>query len=72
MWLPKRFQYAILIAMIEKWRNIMDKGKSRAALLTDLNKAFDCKVGDCIIGKLKAHDFSYEALKVILPYRWEI
>ena len=71
MWLPKRFQYAILIAMIEKWRNNMDKGKSRAALLTDLNKAFDCKVGDCIIGKLEAYDFSYEALKVILPYRWE-
>ena len=61
MWLPKRFQYAILFAMIEKWRNNMDKGKSRAALLTDLNKA-----------KLEAHNFSYEALKVILPYRWEI
>ena len=49
----------------------MDKGKSCAAQLTDLSKVFDCKVGDCVIGKLEAHDFSYEALKVILPYRWE-
>ena len=34
-------QYS-LVAMIEKWRNNMDKVKSFAALLTDLSKAFDC------------------------------
>ena len=38
-------QYS-LIAMNEKWRKNMDKGKSCAALLTDLSKAFDCIVHD--------------------------
>ena len=33
-----------LIAIIEKWSNNMDKGKSCAALLTDMSKAFDCIV----------------------------
>ena len=50
MWLPKRFQYAYsLIAMIEKWRKNMAKGKSCAALLTDLSKAFDCMIFSLLI-----------------------
>ena len=51
--------------MIKKWRNNMDKGKSCAALLTDLSKAFDCIVQDFLIAKLDANGFSYEALKVM-------
>ena len=51
--------------MIEKWRKNMDKGKSCAALLTDLSKAFDCIVHDFLIAKLEAYGFSYEAHKVI-------
>ena len=46
----------------------MDKGKSCAALLTDLSKAFDCIVHDFLIAKLEAYGFSYEALKVIYNY----
>ena len=42
----------------------MDKGKSYAALLNDLSKAFDCIVHDFFIAKLEATGFSYEALKV--------
>ena len=42
----------------------MDKGKSYAALLNDLSKAFDCIVHDFFIAKLEASGFSYEALKV--------
>ena len=60
-------QYS-LIAMIEKWRKNMDKGKSCAALLTDLSKAFDCIVHDFLIAKLEAYGFSYEALKVMYNY----
>ena len=41
----------------------MDKGKSCAALLTDLRKTFDCIVGNFLIAKLEAC-FSCEAFKV--------
>ena len=50
--------------MIEKWRKNIDKGKSCAALLTDLSKAFYCIVHYFLIAKLGAYGFSYEALKL--------
>ena len=31
-----------LLAMLEKWKNAVDKEKVFGALLTDLSKAFDC------------------------------
>ena len=31
-----------LLAMLEKWKNTIDKGKVFGALLTDPSKAFDC------------------------------
>ena len=43
--------------MIEIWRKNMDKGKSCAALLTGLSKAFDCIVHDVLIAKLEACGF---------------
>ena len=46
----------------------MDKGKSCAALLTDLRKVFDCIVHDFLIAKLTAHCFPYDTLKVIYNY----
>ena len=46
----------------------MDKGKSCAALLTDLSKAFDCIVHNFLIIKLEAYGFSYETLKVMYNY----
>ena len=58
-------QYS-LIAMIEKWRKNMDKSKSCAALLSDLNKAFDCIVHDFLIAKLEAYGFSCKAHKALM------
>ena len=46
----------------------MNKGKSCAALLADLSKAFYCIVHDFLIAKLEAYGFSYESLKVIYNY----
>ena len=46
----------------------MAQGKSCAALITDLSKAFDCIVHDVLIAKLEAYGFPYEALKVMHNY----
>ena len=49
--LPSKYQFGFrkgfsaqhcLLAMLEKWKNAVDKGKVFGALLTDLSKAFDC------------------------------
>ena len=43
MWLWARSQWTLLPdILIEKWKKSVDKGKTFAALLTDLSKAFDC------------------------------
>ena len=42
----------VLIAMIEKARKILDKGRPVRPLLTDKLKAFDCMTHDLPIVKL--------------------
>ena len=54
--------------MIEKWKNSVDKGKTFAALLTDLSKAFDCLPHDIIIAKLNAYGFSLSAARLMQSY----
>ena len=44
-----------LLAVLEKWKNAVDKGKVFGALLTDLSKAFDCLPDELIIAKLNAY-----------------
>ena len=60
--------YNHLIAMLEKWKNSLDKRKTFVALLTDLSKAFDCLLLDLIIAKLNAYGFSYSFLRSIHSY----
>ena len=62
-----RAQYC-LISMIEKWKKSVDKGKTFAALLTDLSKAFDCLPHDLIIAKLNAYGFSLSATRPMQSY----
>ena len=56
-----------LLAMIEKWKKIVDCGGIFGALLTDLSKAFDC-IPHLIVAKLEAYGFHIEALKLIHDY----
>ena len=57
-----------LISMIEKWKKSVDKGKTFAALLTDLSKAFDCLPHDLIIAKLNAYGFSLSVARLMQSY----
>ena len=57
-----------LLAMLENWKNEVDKGKVFGALLTDLSKAFDCLSHELIIAKLNAYGFSLSASKLVHNY----
>ena len=56
-----------LLAMLESWKSLVDKGKA-CVLLTDLSKAFDCFSHELIIAKINAYGFSLSALKLIQSY----
>ena len=57
-----------LIAMIEKWRDSMDKGTFFGALLTELSKAFDCLPQDLLAVKLSAYGFDNNSTKFLFDY----
>ena len=57
-----------LLAMVEKWKESLDKGGLGGALLTDLSKAFDCIKHDLLIAKLAAYGFDKESLSFISQY----
>ena len=54
--------------MVEKWRQCLDNGGVRGALLTDLSKAFDCILHDLFITKLAAYSFDYNSLQMLQSY----
>ena len=57
-----------LLAMIEKWRRVIDKRGAAGAVLTDLSKAFDCLQHDLLIAKLNAYGFDLNSLKLLYSY----
>ena len=67
-------QYA-LTAMIEKWKEYLDKeGGIMGAVLMDLSKAFDTINHELLIAKLGAYGFDKSALAILLNYlsdRWQ-
>ena len=67
-------QYA-LTAMIEKWKEHLDKkGGIARAIMMDLSKAFDTLNHELLIAKLEAYGFDKSALVILLSYlsdRWQ-
>ena len=57
-------QHCLLI-MVEKWRQWLDNGGVSGALLTDLSKAFDCKLHDLLIA---AYGFDCNFLQMLQSY----
>ena len=57
-----------LLALLEKWKRSIDRGKVFGALLTDVSKAFHCLNHDLLIAKLNAYGFSFHALILIHDY----
>ena len=60
-------QHCFLV-MIQKMKEACDENKVCAAVLTDLNKAFDCLKHDFLIAKLHVFCFDYKSLRVMYPY----
>ena len=68
-----------LLAILEKWKSAVAKGKSFGALLTDLSKAFDCLLSNekllriKVDGKLNFNEhlkdiISKASLSRVMPY----
>ena len=56
------------MAMIEKWRKLLDIRDHAGVLFTDLSKAFDCIDHELLIPKLHAYGFDTDALKCIYSH----
>ena len=54
--------------MLEKWKKLVDQGKTFGAFLTDLSKSIDCHSYELLIAKLNAYGLHLPALKSIYDY----
>ena len=54
--------------IVEKWKEILDKGGLGGALLTDLSIDFDCIKRDLLIAKLASYGFDSHSLSSVFSY----
>ena len=54
--------------MLEKWKNILDKGGFVCVIFMDLSNAFDTMDHDLLIAKLEAYGFQEDALVFMKSY----
>ena len=54
--------------MLEKWKKAASKGEYVSALFIDLSNAFDTINHDLLLAKLKAYEFSPNAVKLMRSY----
>ena len=57
-----------LLALLKKWKAVVDKVIVFGALLTDLSKAFDGINHELLLAKLNAYGFTLPALKLVHDY----
>ena len=57
-----------LLVMLEKWKRALDKGENVCTIFMDFLKAFDSINHDLLLAKLRAYEFSENALKVMCSY----
>ena len=60
-------QHSLMI-MLEKWKNVLDKGEYLCVLFMDLSKAFDPINNDILLAKLRAYGFCNNALNLMCSY----
>ena len=60
-------QHSLMI-MLEKWKNVLEKGEHICALFIDLSKAFDTISHDFLFAKLRAYGLSNNTLNLKCRY----
>ena len=60
-------QYSLMI-MLEKLKNVLNKGEYVCVLFMDLSKAFDTIYHDLLLAKLRAYGFSNNAMNLMCSY----
>ena len=60
-------QHSLMI-MLEKWKNVLDKGEYVCVLFMDLSKAFNTINHDLLLAELRAYEFSNNALNLMCSY----
>ena len=59
---------AVLLLLIESWRQDLDKGRTVGSVMLDLSKAFDLIPHNLLLDKLKAYGLSTQSLNLIKDY----